>query len=264
MKILIPTDFSRNAFKAFEYGAEVFAWTNPELILVNIQNARHAGSMMSLDLNQELMAAANKDMEDELKVCKKAYPNLQIRGIVTAGTFTDSVLEISEENNIDIIIAGTKGATGAKEVFLGSNASALVDYAIQPLIVVPEEWTPAPIKKIMLATDFINQISSSSYDVVLDLCYQYKAPLDIFHVKKLSDKSYTEDEIPFTVEGLTYELNEVESEAVEDTILRHGHEFDIDLISLVKSKGNFIYNLFHKSLSKKLSMHTDTPLLILR
>ncbi len=104
MKILIPTDFSRNAFKAFEYGADVFAWTNPELILVNIQNARHAGSMMSLDLNQELMAAANKDMEDELKVCKKAYPNLQIRGIVTAGTFTDSVLEISEENNIDIII----------------------------------------------------------------------------------------------------------------------------------------------------------------
>lgn len=264
MKILVPTDFSINAHKAFQYAAEIYGWDDPEIILVNIQNARHAGSVMSIDLNQDLMIAAKKQMEEELEVVTKAYPGLDIRGIVTAGTFTDSVLETVDEQGADLIIAGTKGATGAKEVLMGSNASALVDHATRPLIVVPEAWTVSMPSNVMLAGDFSASHDADMYDLMLDLCYEYSAKLDVFHVKTESSAHYTLKEVPFTVEGLTFELNEFESNNVENSILNHAHENQIDLIVMVKSKGNFIYNLFHRSVTKKLSMHTDVPLMILR
>lgn len=264
MKILIPTDFSRNAFKAFEYAAEMFKWAEPELIMVNVQNARHAGSVMSIDINQDLMIEGKKKMKKELNVTSRTYPDLKIRGIVTAGTFTDSIIEMIEENEIDLVIAGTKGATGAKEVLFGSNASALVQYLVKPLIVVPENWIIEKPDRVLLAADFVETPNKESYDVLLDICYNFKSKLDIFHVKSADAPSFTETSIPFTVEGLEYELNEYESNEIEQSILDHAHKNDIKLIASVKTKGNFIYNLFHRSLTKKLSMHSDTPILILR
>jgi nucleotide-binding universal stress UspA family protein len=46
------------------------------------------------------------------------------------------ILEFAEEQNVDLIVVGTKGRTGFKKLLLGSTATSVVTYAHCPVLVV--------------------------------------------------------------------------------------------------------------------------------
>ncbi len=45
-------------------------------------------------------------------------------------------MDFAEENNIDLIVIGTRGRSGFKRLLLGSVASRVVTYAHCPVLVV--------------------------------------------------------------------------------------------------------------------------------
>ena len=47
-----------------------------------------------------------------------------------------SMLDYAEEQNINLIVVGTRGRSGIKKMLLGSIASVLVTYASCPVLVV--------------------------------------------------------------------------------------------------------------------------------
>ena len=147
---------------------------------------------------------------------------------------------------------------------MGSNAASLIGNATRPLVVVPENVKTTQPKKALLAADFAKDPDPKTYDPLLDICYSNDTHLSILHVNKPNDiHHFTDKDIPFSTEGLEYKLRERVDSDVEYAIIDFASENEIDLISTVKSKGGFIHDLFHSSLTKKLGMHTETPLLVL-
>ncbi|MGB1104494.1 MAG: hypothetical protein ACPG21_12835 [Crocinitomicaceae bacterium] len=115
----------------------------------------------------------------------------------------------------------------------------------------------------LLAADFVKDPKPETYDTLLDLCYEHDNHLDILHVAKPNERHFTEKDIPFNTELLDYEIHERINSDTEYAIIDFVQTNTIDLIAIVKSKGGFIHDLFHSSLTKKLGMHSDTPLLVL-
>lgn len=263
MKILIPTDYSKNAFQAFKYAQILYPENTTEFIFLNVQNARHAGAILTLDINEDLVKSSRAKMNQLIEEINLSYPATRVNGIVTAGTFLDSVLEKGDEFSIDLIAIGTKGASGIREVLLGSNAADLIGHANRPLIVVPEKALLRTPKKVLLAADFAKDLSPETHDDLLDICYKNNAHLSILHVAKPNEPHFKITDIPFTTEGLDYTLNERIDMDVEFAIIDFVSQNEMDLICTIRSKGGFIHDLFHTSLTKKLGMHVETPMLVL-
>lgn len=263
MRLLIPTDYSENSIKAFSFIYSLYQSSITDYVFLNVQNARHAGSLLSLDLNHEMIQKSNIKMQELVKKIRAEYADINVSGIVSAGTLIDSVVEKIEEFSIDCVTIGTKGENTSSSKLIGSNAVELIGYCTKPLFVVPEEAELEATQRVMLAADFEKDPNASTYDCLLDLCYKNKCHLDILHVAKPNTKHFSEKDIPFSTEALDYTLTERTDTDVEYAIMDFIEQNEIDLITTVRSKGGFIHDLFHSSLTKKLSMHSDTPLLVL-
>ena len=138
MKILIPTDYSENAFKAFEYVHALYADKVKEFIFINSQNARQVGSISTVNINTNLVEKSRTEMDKLIEAIRNNYDKINVSGLVTAGTFLDSVLEKAEEFGVDLIAIGTKGTSGIKEILMGSNTTDLIANAPKPLVIVPK------------------------------------------------------------------------------------------------------------------------------
>jgi len=69
----------------------------------------------------------------ELKANEK---NIQIKTvIIPSKNISGGILDYAEENNIDLIVIGTRGRSGFKRLLLGSVASHVVTYAHCPVLV---------------------------------------------------------------------------------------------------------------------------------
>jgi nucleotide-binding universal stress UspA family protein len=263
MKLLIPTDYSHNSLKAFSFVYKLYKDSITDYIFLNVQNARHAGSMLSLDLNHELTQKSNAQMDELIKKMRADHPKIHVSGIVSAGTFIDSVVEKISEYAIDYVAIGTRGTNSTSHKLIGSNAVELIGYCTKPLFVVPNDTEFDNTNNVLLAADFEQEPKPETYDALLNLCYKNKCHLDVLHVAKPSTEHFSERDIPFNTEGLDYTLTERNDADVEYAIMDFIQKNDIDLITTVRSKGGFIHDLFHSSLTKKLSMHANTPMLVL-
>lgn len=263
MKILIPTDYSTNALLAFEYIHQIYGNQDVEYIFLNIQNARHAGAILTVDPNKELIKKSHVTMDALIQKVRADIEGIIVQGMVTAGTFVDSVVEKTDELGAEIVAIGTRGAGGIDSILMGSSAANLIGHCNRPLFVVPDKARLNPPMRGLLAADFVKDPKPETYDTLLDLCYEHDTHLDILHVAKPNERHFTEKDIPFNTERLDYEIHERIDSDTEYAIIDFVQTNTIDLIAIVKSKGGFIHDLFHSSLTKKLGMHSDTPLLVL-
>src|SRR5205823_14489983 len=87
----------------------------------------------------EFMTRMRNEGEQYLnKVKLKANEkNIQIKTqIISSTNISGGILDYAEENNVDLIVIGTRGRSGFKKLLLGSVASHVVTYAHCPVLVV--------------------------------------------------------------------------------------------------------------------------------
>jgi nucleotide-binding universal stress UspA family protein len=64
---------------------------------------------------------------------------LKTEFIVAKKSVLNTMIEYIEEQNISLIVVGTKGRSGVKRMLLGSIASGLVSYSPCPVLVIKEK-----------------------------------------------------------------------------------------------------------------------------
>src|SRR5690606_40442057 len=129
MKIVLPTDFSENAFHAIEYALRlcekvtcvfylVHAYTPP---IYRIDYALGSPGQMGLPDDHKYMAEAS--LEKLIKRIHEKFDNPKHDFVAHASfnTLADEIEDIVKKENMDLVIMGTQGATGAKEILYGYN-----------------------------------------------------------------------------------------------------------------------------------------------
>lgn len=159
-KILVPVDFSDQASYALDFAIEFAEKTRSELILVNVLSI----PVPQMSVTGDVMLST----EDTLytgEFIKRISSQLHEwasgaieRGIQTSvqikyGNPYVKISKLIAEEEVDWIVMGSKGASGLKEVFMGSNAERMVRFAKCPVIVVKSETHLEAIKDIVFATD---------------------------------------------------------------------------------------------------------------
>jgi nucleotide-binding universal stress UspA family protein len=244
--ILFATDFSEASMKAFPYaaalgkelGASVFAFhaiTPTSLVAAAPQAAPY--------LYEAERQAAEEGLQDVLR--SPLLEGIKTKSVLSSGLLRDCVVDEIQNNNVDLVVAGTHGRTGWRRLLLGSGVEEICRAATCPVMTVGPELPAMPIafKRILVPTD-LSAESLRSLPFVARLAEAYGAEVTVLHV--LPQETAGNPDAKELSEPIRKQMaNEIEpwfklasSDFVIDwgdtaeTILRVAQEKKVDLIAM--------------------------------
>jgi len=270
-KILVPTDFSETANKARDYAIQLAQLIEAEIILLNTYHIPYSGASAGTLINIDKIALeeSEKAMLLQLEYVNTNYSNIKISTLCRSGLLVDSVRRIGENNEVDLIVLGTNGASGAIENMLGSNASALVGDVNIPMITVPKEGTLNFPKNIVVANDLMDSGEEEIFEVLKEIAIDTYSTIDFLFVAQEKDQANNKirrlkaADFDGRFDSQYHPFHFKESENIEEGILDYIEQKNFDLLVVVSHQRSFWEGLFHKSVSKSLVKHAQLPILIL-
>ncbi len=275
--ILIPTDFSNASYNALEYAVQLFindactfyvlnTYTPVALYTSTIYDNHTA---LNIDLGEIYKNNSLERLETVIDKVKYAYPNSKhiFTPIASYNVLTLEIDEIVTTSNIDAIVMGTSGASGLKEVFIGSQTMHVVKDAKVPVIGVPEGYTYKALKDILFATDYRTGTHQKGLSLLEELCRKHISRLiflNAYFGLSLDEEQLENKESLDTYFERDAHINEIADgmtvlEAVEDFQSKHS----IDLLVLVHNKHSFFENLLFTPVVNKIVHHAALPFMIL-
>jgi nucleotide-binding universal stress UspA family protein len=135
--ILVPTDFSENATKAFPYAKDLAESFGGGIIVAHITEPDlYFGYPATVPIGLEGMWAEIKDVvEQRFEEVRAAFgDDLDIRTVHRDGPAAQELIELATEEDVSLIVIATHGHTGLKHLFLGSTAERVVRGAPCPVL----------------------------------------------------------------------------------------------------------------------------------
>jgi len=269
-KILIPTDFSINAKKATDYALSLFDEKDTEITLVNTFYIPYAAPDVIYSVNDVSTENANSLFKVEEERIAAKFPNLKATIITefTIGDIVNVVCAKEEKGECDLIVMGTKGASGLAEVFVGSRTSSMIKSVETPVLVIPAEAALTLPKRILFAADENLIDRKLDLDILKRIANKNKSKIDALYIAENEEnkeviKKFIDYEVNLHFVDIPHELKMKDGENVEEAINQYVEKNPIDLVAMVTTKGNLFHNLFHESVTKRVVMHTKMPLLVM-
>jgi nucleotide-binding universal stress UspA family protein len=145
-KILVAVDGSDASMDAADYATTISQRYNAELYALHVIHADVDLPHVTSEFNlywPHVTSESTRNLSNEgekylnnVKV-KAIEKDMQIKTeIISSKDISGGIVDFAEENNIDLIVIGTRGRSGFKKLLLGSVASHVVTYAHCPVLVV--------------------------------------------------------------------------------------------------------------------------------
>ena len=188
--ILVPTDFSKNADNALEHAIALAKKMKAKILLIHAFQMSIIYPDTPLQLTDEQMASTEKEATKTLELLQKrviesGIPNCEY--INQAGFTVDVILESADKFHPDLVVMGTRGASGIRGFLVGTNTAKVIEKARCPVIAVPEKAVYKPISKITYATDLLTS-DLNALNILVEFGKMFYAQITLLHV---SEKEYT-------------------------------------------------------------------------
>jgi len=141
-RILCPVDFSAYCEHALRYALAFAKAHDAELKLLHVLELPFLPSYsmagvpdLSLPV-EEMERDADKRMEELIERCRETHG--RVTGRVTIGTPFLEIINHARDSETDLIVAGTHGRTGLKQLLIGSVAEKIVRKAPCPVLTVKD------------------------------------------------------------------------------------------------------------------------------
>ena len=276
--ILIPTDFSENSWNAIKYALEFFKNTKCDFYLLHVtliyNYASGESPVMPLPAVEVIDKTILKQAKTNLKKLVKninQLPNNANHKFYTLSNydyFIDAVKGHVADKNIDLIVMGTKGASGLKKVMIGSNTGDLITRVKCPVLIVPENAAYKEIKEIAFPTDYHLFYPTKILNSILEFTKMHDAALRIVHIAK-KDEEVTEFQLEnkeflknFFAEE-KHSFHKITNKKIEDGVQCFVESRDIDMIIMIAKNLNLFQRILFRPTVEEISYHTDVPFLVL-
>lgn len=275
INILFPTDFSKAAENAFLYALHLTKALDAKLTLAHVYElpelgrALHQTSKEVYELMEmESLENFNKSVKKLRELAnEKGFGDVDFKHIMAEGQIVTKVSSLAEKEDIDYIVMGTTGASGLKEVFLGSIAAGVIDTAPCRVLSIPEDTDPADvIDKVAYLTNYKDE-EVVSFDQVANFAKKFNAEVHCVHYDKhvtdVSDEAMNEWKNKLHTEGLNVSYHVITGEDFEHALVEFYEKNKIDIIGIQPRKRNLFSAIFKKSNTKSIAQHLKIPLLSL-
>jgi nucleotide-binding universal stress UspA family protein len=275
-KILVPIDFSPHSKNALQIAAAIAAKNGAymELLHANVAaiysaplSEYAAVSVFSEDERYEESASRLLERTKHELMENPAFAKLKVETRVEEGYLHTCVRNVAEEDEVDLVVMGTKGATGINEFLVGSNTEKVIRTAPCPVLAVPYGVEKFELKTVLLPSTLkSDQKGIFKYLAVWQQVFG-------FNVKVL----YLNNPSGFPTDGsaeaaknrLAEEVGLTRLEVImamgsffEDaTILSVAEQYEVDMIAMATHQRQGLSHVFFGSVTEDTVNHSTIPVL---
>ena len=278
-KILVPTDFSEQAGYALDFAYQIALKSTAEIILINVVDYPGLSSVWGggmnviggaeppLDnLDESFINNLLNRSKDEIRAMtqKLDQGSVKVKQVVEVGNPYFVISEKIEEENVNLVIMGTKGATGLEEVLIGSNTERVVRHAKCPVITIKKKRDYTKIHNIAFASNFEGD-QTHVVEELFKLQNIFKAKL---HLVKINTPNNFESNRTI-MKGMeafvkrynisNYSLNIYNDYIEEDGIIYFCEDIGADMVALATHGRTGLMHLLSGSIAEDIVNHAKRP-----
>jgi len=275
-KVVVPTDFSKNAFNALKYACQLFKYTRCDFFILHAyaDEVYQQDRIVKRNSLDELKEVTYKNSEKELaEIIKDIFeyspnPRHKFKSISAFGTLTDEINDLINLENADIVIMGTRGDTNDRTITFGSNTVQVLKYVQCPVLAIPENYKYHPPKELLFPSDYMVPYKRRELKLLCELTGSFRSSIHMLYIdsnKKLSLRQ--EDNMNFLKEclykaNLFFEKTEGKDKTI--AITKYIVHKEIDLLIMVNSRHSHLEQMLHQSTIEKIGLHIKIPFLVLQ
>ncbi len=269
-KILVPIDFSETSENACAFALGLAKDYNGVLKVMHsfIPKALNMEGAVYIDPEIEKLRRGQLDefvdkLNENITDDSISAPFIEKEFVIGfAGKEIPSTAK--SENNCAIVI-GSTGSSGSFKTIFGSISTMIAKDASCPVFIVTPNTTYGHFKKIAYASDdpaIDNQVIGD----LANYAKTFNSELILSHVDGEEGSKYLEilkESILRIEPNLNIKIQNIESENIVEGLNHFVEDNDIDLMIITKQKRSFFNSLFHASVTRRMTINTKIPLLVL-
>lgn len=269
LKIIIPTDFSVQAEFAYLMVQRLEEKTAIDIHFLHVLNVPDTvtldakGNVQTcgeIDINY---VKKQKDIADRKLADLKVLYGDKIKTHLVLGKTTDAILKFTDSNQFDLIVMGTKGASGLKEILSGSETQIIARKSKTPLLSLMCDRSDLQISNILLVHNFSQPVKENlilmnklikAFDTKIHMLQITSGNVDM-------ERARVENEMKQFAELngiLNYQCHLINDKDVENGVIHFNQMVNMDIIC-IGTHGKS--GLFHQSATEKLINHLFKPII---
>lgn len=275
-RILLPTDYSKNALNAIRYALELYSNVRCDFYILN---AFHISgytldSMRVPEIGEPYYEAAKKESEEgmeRLMQIIKLHPQNnkhQFHTITTFNSLSEAIKIVIDKKDIDIIVMGTKGITESKARIFGTNTVNVMEQVREcPVIAVPNDYMFQIPREIVFPTDYKTPFKRKEIGDLTELAKLHDAKINVVHIDKDKDGKLSRKEemnkelLQEILQGTDYEMHFLPADKISDGINKFIEENNCDMVAFLNKKHLFFGSILSNPLVKKIGFDPQVPIL---
>jgi len=273
--ILLPTDFSENAYNAALYSIQLFNEETCNFILLNSfdVNGYYPGSLFIARPNQKTIQDIEASSKEQLNLLqvqleKLSSPGHKFELIFKNITLDKAVNDEISSRKIDVVIIGTQGETAARNVAFGSNTVNLMENVINcPVLAVPSHVTYTGIKEIVLPTGFKISYKPEELEHLISIVRSHHAALRVLHIEEAGLDTVQEDNrntLSSMLEEVSHSFHYLSFVSVPLGIYCFTESRGSDMIAFLNKKHSFFENLLFEPFYRRIGNYSQIPVLVMQ
>ncbi len=274
--ILLPTDFSKNSMNSIHFALTLFKDVKCDFYLLNVQKASSfiSDDMMvvgsSTTIYNTIINAAKKSLTNIISKVKERYNNDKHRFhfMVDYDNFIDAIDQVVEKNQVDLIIMGTKGASGLQKVIFGSNTVRVIQRCKVSVLAIPDNCAFSNLNKVTFITNNTASFKTTHLKPLADLVVLNDSKLHVLHIADehhlVQKQSENVDFFSSNFVNPIHDYIDIKTKDTYDVVHKYIVRNHIDMLCMIGEKHSFLERLFNRHLVETFAFSIDIPFLVMK
>jgi len=275
IKILLPTDFSENAYNAIKYAVELFENEECNFYLLNtytpvLYDTEYIlYSPSPLSLHETYRNKSLEGLEKLERQINTDLPNSKHKWelVSSFNMLSDEIKIQVKEKNIDMVVMGTQGATGAKMILFGTHTVHAIKKASCPLLAIPSDFKFKTLKNILFPTDYDLKFTDKYLNFLKGLIEKHASTIHIvnvyFGIPLESGQEKSKKFLEEYFKNLPHNFYRIEKSSVPEGIDEFQNKNPVDLMVMISNKHSFFENLLFRPVINEIGFHIKIPFLVI-
>jgi nucleotide-binding universal stress UspA family protein len=264
--IAVTIDLTESSRNSFTYAANLVRKTGGKLLIFHAYDSREIREGVELESIQSALKHFVDVNAEEFNI-----PSNRLETHIFEGELVAEIFQFCEEQNPDLLVMGTDGATGFKKLISGSNTVRVMDGVSVPMLIIPTGSHYKAAKKILLSVDLKPIEDDDALDILKEYAMIYQAEVMMAHVDSRGESMHFDEAMEKRREAHVLEPEVVvhfkriiASDVTSGLKSYLMDKADVDVLAMVYRQHSILESIWKEDRTHQMAFDTHIPLLVLR